>query len=169
MISTVLGLGANRGDPVATFGGALDRLADHGRIGAASELWRTCPVGPSQPDYSNAAVLFEWSGSPASLLALCREIETAEGRDRSTEERWGPRTLDIDLLMVRDLVWRSPTLVLPHPRLHERPFALVPAAEVAPRWLHPLLGRTVGELAETARRAQPDALISSEIWTATSS
>ncbi len=96
------------------------------------------------------------------MLRACRELEVAAGRDRSTEQRWGPRVLDLDLLMVRDLVWRGPELELPHPGFHRRAFALVPAAELVPDWVHPLVGRTIGDLAEEALRDDPGALISSE-------
>ena len=73
-------------------------------------------------------------------------------------------SLDLDLLVARDLVWRGPELEIPHPRLHERAFALVPAAEIVPDWVHPVIGRTIGELAEEAQSADPEALLSSEVW-----
>ena len=163
MLHLVIGLGANLGDPPAAFAAALADLARIGEVVSVSRLWRTRPVGPDQPDYCNAAALLRWPGDPESLLEACREIEAAAGRDRSTEQRWGPRVLDLDLLMARDLVWRSPELEIPHLRLHQRAFALAPAAELVPDWVHPFIGKTIGELADEAQRADPEALISSEL------
>lgn len=159
MFRVILGLGGNTGEPAAAFHHALDALARDGRIVAVSRLWRTRPVGPPQPDYLNAAAVVSWPGGPRSLLAHCRQLEAAAGRDRSTGERWGPRALDLDLLLAEDLVYRGPTLELPHPRFHERRFALEPAAEVAPDWRHPLLGLTVGELVNRQRAREPDAIL----------
>jgi 2-amino-4-hydroxy-6-hydroxymethyldihydropteridine diphosphokinase len=149
------------GDPERSFTAALEALSHSAEICAVSELWRTRPVGPAQPDYLNAVVLLSWPGSPRRLLERCLELEAQAGRDRTREQCWGPRPLDLDLLISRDLVWRSPVLELPHPRLHERAFALVPAAEVAPDWIHPLSGRTLADLATAARTTDPDALLSS--------
>jgi 2-amino-4-hydroxy-6-hydroxymethyldihydropteridine diphosphokinase len=159
MVRVVLGLGGNTGDCRMAFSECLAALAAEGRVIAVSRLWRTRPVGPPQPDYLNAAALVEWPAGPRALLARCLELETAAGRDRSAEARWGPRVLDIDLLLAESVVCRGPILTLPHPRLHERRFALEPAAEVAPDWTHPLLGRTVLELAEDARKREPEAIV----------
>lgn len=162
MVDVVVGLGANLGEPASSFATALKRLAGKATLVGSSRLWRTRPVGPDQPDYTNAAIRLLWPGHPRELLDFCLEIEEAVGRNRETEDRWGPRVLDLDLLLARDLVWRSPSLELPHPRFHERAFALVPAAEIAPEWIHPTTGQTLSDLADTARATEPDALISSE-------
>jgi len=162
MLDVIVGLGANLDDPPTVFAAALNRLGRESELVGVSHLWRTRPVGPEQPDYTNAAILLRWRGDPHGLLRRCREIEASAGRNREVEDRWGPRILDLDLLIVRDLVWRSPELELPHPRFHERAFALVPAAEVAPAWLHPTTGRTLAELADQVQASNPGALISSE-------
>ena len=159
MFRVILGLGGNTGEPASAIRHALEQLACDGRIEAVSRLWRTRPVGPMQPDYLNAAAVVSWPAGPRSLLARCRQLEAAAGRDRSTGERWGPRTLDLDLLLAEALVCRGPALELPHPRFHERRFALEPAAEVAPEWRHPLLGLTVSELVNRQRTREPDAIL----------
>ena len=155
----VLGLGSNMGDSRKAFSECLQELAAEGRVIAVSRLWHTRAVGPPQPDYLNAAALIEWPAGPRALLARCHELEAAAGRDRSSGQRGGPRVLDIDLLLAESVVCRGPILTLPHPRLHERRFALEPAAEVAPDWTHPLLGRTVLKLAEDARKREPEAIL----------
>ena len=159
MFRVILGLGGNVGDTQRLFADCLATLATDGWVVAMSRLWRTRAVGPPQADFLNAAVVIEWPAGPHDLHASCQELERAAGRDRSREERWGPRQLDIDLLLAKDLVCRGPSLELPHPRLHQRAFALGPAAEVAPDWVHPLLGRTIIQLAENAREKEPDAIL----------
>jgi 2-amino-4-hydroxy-6-hydroxymethyldihydropteridine diphosphokinase len=155
----IIGLGGNIGDPAAAFARALDALGDQAWILFTSRLWITRAVGPEQPDYLNAAAVIHWPGDLHALLARCRELEEAAGRDRTTEKRWGPRVLDLDLLLADGIVCRGPGLEVPHPRFHERRFALEPAAEVAPEWVHPLLGLTVSELAEAARPAVDDGAV----------
>ena len=159
MMRVVLGLGSNMGDSRKAFSACLQTLAAEGRVIAVSQLWRTRAVGPPQPGYLNAAALVEWPAGPRALLGRCLELETAAGRDRSAEARWGPRTLDIDLLLAESVVCRGPMLALPHPRMHERRFALEPAAEVAPDWPHLLRGRTILDLTEEAREREPDAIL----------
>jgi 2-amino-4-hydroxy-6-hydroxymethyldihydropteridine diphosphokinase len=161
MVHVIVGLGANQGDPSAVFSATVDRLGREAEVVATSRFWRTRPVGPVQPDFTNAALLLRWPGDLEELLRRCREIEASAGRDRGAEERWGPRLLDLDLLIARDLVWRSSELVVPHPRFHERAFALVPAAELAPDWIHPTTGRTLSELAREVLATNPEALITS--------
>ena len=159
MMRVVLGLGGNVENSQRVFSDCLGSLAAKGRITKISRLWHTRPVGPSQPDFLNAAAAIEWPGGPRSLLDRCHELEAAAGRDRTREERWGPRILDLDLLMADKVVCRGPGLALPHPRFHLRRFALEPAVEVAPDWLHPLLGLTIETLAEQARQREPDAIL----------
>lgn len=155
----LLGLGGNIGDPQEAFRQALGALGGEHRIVATSRLYRTRPVGPKQPDFANLAAVIDLRRPLHTVLATCHRLEEESGRDRSREERCGPRTLDLDLLLAESVVCRGRKLVLPHPRLHERVFALAPAAEVAPEWTHPLLGRTVRELAHEAREKDPLAIL----------
>jgi 2-amino-4-hydroxy-6-hydroxymethyldihydropteridine diphosphokinase len=158
-VHLLIGLGGNIGDPEGTLRRALVSLSEEYRVVAVSRLYRTRPVGPEQPDFSNVAAVIELRRSLPALLATCHRLEEESGRNRSRERRWGPRALDIDLLLAEGVVCRGRKLVLPHPRLHERVFALAPAAEVAPEWTHPLLGRTVRRLADDARERDPGAIV----------
>lgn len=142
----LLGLGGNLGGVAAALGEAAVALAREHRLLAASSLWRTAPVGPRQPDYLNAAMLLETCRPLPDLLTTCQRLEAAAGRVRAGEVRWGPRALDIDLLLAPGLVVESPRLTLPHPRLAERRFALLPACELVPDWIHPRHDRTLREL-----------------------
>jgi 2-amino-4-hydroxy-6-hydroxymethyldihydropteridine diphosphokinase len=150
-IDAVIGLGANLGDRIATLRGAVDALAQRGaRVEAVSAVYETAPVGPPQPDYLNAAIRVTWPGTVRSLLEACLAVEASFGRVR--RERWGPRSLDLDVLWVRDVVVDEPGLEVPHPRLRERPFALFPFVDVARDARDPRSGevieRPAGEPAE---------------------
>jgi 2-amino-4-hydroxy-6-hydroxymethyldihydropteridine diphosphokinase len=159
-VQVVLGLGGNLGDPLSALVEARSKISSWATVLAASRLFRTSPVGPvAQTPFLNAALLIDGDLSPFELLGRCHELEAAAGRDRVREARWGPRALDIDLLVAREAVHRGPRLALPHARFHERAFALVPAAEVAGEWCHPLLGCTLGELAADALRRDPGAVV----------
>lgn len=149
-----IAIGSNLGDRAAHVAGALVALAalPGTMVERRSEAVVTAPVGlPDGPDpggpYLNAAAVIRTTLGPRDLLALLHAIERAAGRDRAAEHgRWGPRTLDLDLLLYDELVIDEPGLRLPHPRMHERAFVLGPLAEVAPGWIVPTLGRTVAEL-----------------------
>ncbi len=159
MVRVILGLGGNIGDTQPLFADCLTTLAADGRVAAASRLWRTRAVGPPQADFLNAAAVIEWPAGARDLHTRCQELERAAGRDRTLEKRCGPRPLDLDLLLADCVVCRGPSLELPHPRMHQRAFALSPAAEVAPDWVHPLLGRTIADLARQAIDDDPDAVL----------
>ena len=131
MSRAALGLGANLGNRLAALQGAVDVVAPHLRDAAVSSVYETAPVGgPEQPDYANAVLVGEWDGDPLALLSLAHEAERAWHRTRDV--RWGPRTLDVDVLVVGDVVSDDPVLTLPHPRARERAFVLVPWAEADP-------------------------------------
>ncbi|HET8654199.1 MAG TPA: 2-amino-4-hydroxy-6-hydroxymethyldihydropteridine diphosphokinase [Longimicrobiaceae bacterium] len=145
----LLGLGANLGDPIAQLCEGMARLRDSVEMTAVSAVYRTEPVGyAEQPEFFNLVCAGRTLLSPEDLLAEARRIESALGRERPF--RGAPRTLDVDLLAYGDLVLETGELVLPHPRLHERAFVLVPLDEIAPRWRHPVLRRTASELLEVA-------------------
>jgi 2-amino-4-hydroxy-6-hydroxymethyldihydropteridine diphosphokinase len=140
----VIGLGANLGDRLQTLTSAVQSLSRLGTIVAVSGVYETAPVGPPQPDYLNGAVLLESQLEPHALLEELLAIERAQGRERV--ERWGPRTLDLDLLCAGDLMVDEPDLTLPHPELPGRAFALMPLLDVAPEARDPRSGRRYAEL-----------------------
>jgi 2-amino-4-hydroxy-6-hydroxymethyldihydropteridine diphosphokinase len=131
----LIALGGNVGDVRKTFNHAVAMLCDGDEVQlvARSSDYRTPPWGfGDQPPFTNAVIAVASSLSPRDLLARALKVERAFGRDRERERRWGPRTLDLDLLAYDDLVLHSPDLTLPHPRMFERAFVLVPLAEIAP-------------------------------------
>ena len=142
-----IGLGANLGDPRAALDAAFHALAALPRttLRAASSLYRSAPVDAGGPDYLNAVVLLATQLAPHTLLAELQRIERVHGRERSY--RNAPRTLDLDLLLYGDRRLATPTLTVPHPRLHERAFVLRPLAELAPALLIPGRGPVADLLA----------------------
>ncbi len=134
-----IGLGANLGDRAATLREAAQRLGTLGRITAVSSLYETEPVGfREQPPFLNAVIALETNMSPTELFRELIAIERDLGRVRTF--RNAPRTLDLDVLLMDDLVLETSDLTLPHPRMHERAFVLAPLTEVAPDVVHPVLG-----------------------------
>jgi 2-amino-4-hydroxy-6-hydroxymethyldihydropteridine diphosphokinase len=146
MHRAIVGLGANLGDRLATIRTAASALgaSDGVAITRASKLYATAPLGPPQPDFLNAAVLVNTTLEPEALLDVLLSVEANLGRVR--HERWGPRTIDLDLLWMDDLRVETPRLVVPHPGLYERPFALGPLVDVLPEaaWAEARLARLGG-------------------------
>jgi len=129
-----IALGGNVGDVRATFDRAIARLCDGGpvQLTARSSDYRTPPWGVTdQPAFINAVIAVATPASPHALLTRMQACERALGRDRTRESRWGPRPIDLDLLAYDDVTLHDPDLTLPHPRLFERAFVLVPLAEIA--------------------------------------
>jgi 2-amino-4-hydroxy-6-hydroxymethyldihydropteridine diphosphokinase len=154
MRTAYIGLGANlpgpAGSPDATVAAAVERIASLGRIVARSSLYSTAPVGfQDQPRFLNAVIGIETSLNPRELLSSLLDIEREFGRDRSAGIANGPRTLDLDILLFGDLVISEPDLNIPHPRLQERAFVLVPLNEIAPQARDPRSGACVSQLVES--------------------
>lgn len=140
-VAAYIGLGANLGDAEATLRCAWQALGElpHSELRARSSLYRTAPIDATGPDYLNAVVQLDTALAPHDLLVALQHIEHTHGRQRSV--RNAPRTLDLDLLLYGDQCLATPTLTLPHPRLHLRAFVLRPLAEIAPELHVPGCGR----------------------------
>jgi 2-amino-4-hydroxy-6-hydroxymethyldihydropteridine diphosphokinase len=137
MADALISLGSNIGNPLAALQQAMDHLAEDPaiRIQMRSSFYRTTPVGPvAQDDFINAAVLISTSLLPDALMQCLLDIETKMGRDRTNAVRFGPRVIDLDLILYDDVKQKSDLVELPHPRFRERAFVLVPLAELAPEW-----------------------------------
>lgn len=144
-----IGLGANEGDPRRQVEEAIARLAaaDEIELVKSSSFYRNPPLGPpDQPWYVNAVIQVRTRLAPEELLRLLQRVEDDMGRVR--RERWGPRIIDLDLLLYDGVILSGPDLCLPHPEMHRRSFVLVPLAEIAPQAWHPALEQTASELLE---------------------
>jgi 2-amino-4-hydroxy-6-hydroxymethyldihydropteridine diphosphokinase len=167
MLTAYIALGANlaswAGTPEATLAAAFQCLEELGRVTARSSLYKTEPVGfAEQPWFVNAVVALETELEPRALLNELLKIEKEFGRDRSASIPNGPRTLDLDILLVGHLEVNEPGLELPHPRLTDRAFVLVPLHEIAPGLRITGGGRTVEEFLQSlhdSRRGETDAVV----------
>jgi len=148
-----IGLGANLGDRKRNIEEALDMLGKTQKIKvlSVSKLYETAPVGiTNQPTFLNAAAKITTELKPLELLTVCQNIEAKLKRVRTV--RWGPRTIDIDLLLYGDLIINTKKLILPHPEMHKRAFVLNPLSDIAPKAVHPILGKTIKELSEILQK-----------------
>jgi 2-amino-4-hydroxy-6-hydroxymethyldihydropteridine diphosphokinase len=146
MADVIIALGGNVGDVRATFKKAIANICGMAQAAllARSSDYATPPWGEAnQPRFVNACIEIETALDPHALLFTLQKVERKFGRDRSKEQRWGPRTLDLDLIAYDDVRLDRPELTLPHPRLFERAFVLVPLAEIAPDRM--IAGRRVSE------------------------
>jgi 2-amino-4-hydroxy-6-hydroxymethyldihydropteridine diphosphokinase len=138
-----IALGSNLGDSRSILLGAIDQLQEHPQIKliARSSWYLTAPIGPPQPDYLNGCATIQTSLIGIDLLTTLHAIEAEFGRVR--QEIWGARTLDLDLLLYGNKVIDTPVLQVPHPRMLERAFVMVPLAEIAPYWIEPRSGQSI--------------------------
>lgn len=155
-----IALGSNLGDSLATVKTALDLLDQTPGIAvkSCSSWYQTAPVGPPQPNYINGCALLVVENTSATLTQTAQNfmqtllnLEAKFGRVR--RERWGARTLDLDVLLFDDLIIKTPPLEIPHPRMRERAFVLVPLAEIAPHWIDPITGKDIAQLANMIDRS----------------
>lgn len=165
MVTAYLGVGSNLGNRLAFLRGGRDSLISHFEITLrrVSGVYETEAVGgpADNPPFLNAILEIETSLSPRELLAACLAVEDEFGRSSPME--WAPRTLDIDLLLYGDAVVAEDDLQIPHPRLHERAFVLEPLREIAPDLVHPVLHRTMAELADDLA-AHADVVLLRPAW-----
>jgi len=147
MSRAFVGLGSNLGDRERTIRAALDQLGgiQGTEVRLASSLYDSAAEGdPDSPPFLNAVALLETDRPPRQLLWHLLLIEARLGRER--RRRWGPRPIDLDLLLYEQVVVDEPDLVLPHPRLLDRPFVLVPLEEIDPQFVHPVTGQTIRQI-----------------------
>lgn len=146
MNTAYLLIGGNLGDRAAYLAEAINQIsAQYGRVISTSSIYETAAWGNvNQPAFYNQAVKLVTILSPEALIERLLAIENEMGRVRT--EKYGPRTIDLDILMINDIVIDTPTLTIPHPQLHNRRFALLPLHEIAPALHHPVLNKTIHEL-----------------------
>ncbi|TVQ49031.1 MAG: 2-amino-4-hydroxy-6-hydroxymethyldihydropteridine diphosphokinase [Gloeocapsa sp. DLM2.Bin57] len=148
LFKVAIALGSNQGDSLSILENAvteLDKIPEISLI-SCSNWYQTKAIGPIQPDYLNGCAILEVTLTPEELLTKLLEVEAKFGRVRTL--KWGPRTLDLDLLLYGDIILETPSLQIPHPRMHQRAFVLVPLAEIAPDWIDPVSQKAIASLLE---------------------
>ena len=157
MANVLIAFGANLGVPQQTFQKALEKLSNVVSNVVSSDFYQTEPhydkpgsVAPqiTAPPYINAAFTASTTLAPDDLLTRMLAVEVELGRIRP-DASCAPRTIDLDLLLYDDCIINTDTLVLPHPRMHQRNFVLIPAAQIAPNWVHPVMNKSIQQLAQT--------------------
>lgn len=150
-VTVYLGLGSNMGSRKGNLDRGLELLSQRVQLGQVSSIYDTAPVGNTQqPRFLNLVCQVNTRLAPMGLLTLAKGIESKLGR--TLHERNAPRPLDIDILFYGDQIIETPKLVIPHPRLEERDFVLVPLAEIAPELVHPVSGKTIRELLQELKK-----------------
>jgi 2-amino-4-hydroxy-6-hydroxymethyldihydropteridine diphosphokinase len=156
--SYAIALGSNRrhgrhGNPAGVIAAAVEALLARGlEVGRVSKVRSTPAMGPAGRGFVNAALILASELEPPELLAELKSVERSFGRRRG--RRWGPRVLDLDIVMWSDGPWESPGLIVPHPGFRDRKFVLEPFAEIAPDWRDPITGATVRQLLYRQRRSK---------------
>lgn len=145
-----IALGSNLGDSLKILNNAVDKIANTKGIDLISRsTWhKTKPIGPPQPDYLNGCITIKTNLLPENLLRCLLDIEQEFGRERG--ERWGARTLDLDIILYGDSIIHSATLEIPHPRMRERLFVLMPLTEIASNWVDPVTKLTIRQLLDSS-------------------
>jgi len=160
-----IAFGGNQSDVQACFNSARKSIAEdpNCKLLESSMLYQTPPLGPAgQADYLNAVIAINTCLEPLGLLRILQDIENTHGRIR--KERWGSRTLDLDILAYNDLLLESNTLTIPHSQLHLRQFVLKPLCDIAPQWRHPSIKRNASELLQSLLDSGEKPLESGSLW-----
>ncbi len=148
-----LSIGSNLGDRQSSIVAAADALHDEGHLVVrAASIWESAPWGRvNQPSFLNTVIEVETTLDPLSLVTCCQRIEARLGRpnERAPQDHWGPRTLDIDVLLYGERVIDDPRCLVPHPRMHMRAFVMLPLCELVPEYVHPVLGTRLHEIRDS--------------------
>ena len=150
-VTVYLGIGSNLGDRSNNLDRAIELLSQRMKVDRVSSVYDTDPLNPSQPRFLNIVCKVITRLTPQGLLTLAKGIESMLGRTGKTGES---RTIDIDILLYGNVVMDTPELVIPHPRMLERAFVLVPLSEIAPELIHPVAGKTIQELKQGVSETQ---------------